>query len=233
MQQKNFLEGLEDFQQEIGYNFTNVDLLKQALTHGSSTAVKAENNERLEFFGDAVLELVICELLYEDCPESPEGELTEIKSYIVSRKALAEAAKRIGIREIAVLGKGISAKEELPVSVYANFFEAIVAAVYLDGGLEAVREVSLRLLDKEIVQAKESAKDENYKSLLQEHVQSEKIGDLTYGVISSQGPEHAREFLVGAYVDKAEIGRGAGASKKNAEQLAAKHALTNLTDKQS
>lgn len=219
---------LEEFQQRIGYRFHERALLVQALTHGSSTADKLSNNERMEFFGDAIIDFIVCERLFIDCPDFDEGRLTEIKGEIVSRRALAVAARRAGMEGVLRLGKGIAAETHLPQSVLANVFEALIAGVYLDGGLEAARKLTLALLSEEITLARDSARERNYKSILQEWTQREKLCTPEYRVLTEEGPEHSRVFTVGAFISGRECGRGLGRSKKAAEQEAAREAISTL-----
>ncbi len=218
---------LDDFQSRLGYRFTDISHLRQALTHGSSTKSKTDNNERMEFFGDAILDFIICEILLKELPESSEGDLTEIKGEVVSRKSLAKAAKRLKLREVIILGKGIATRDELPGSVYANVFEALIAAVYYDSDISTVREIFVKLLLPEIENAKQSAQKRNYKSLLQEWVQKNTDSALEYKVVDMQGPEHLRYFTVEVYIGGECCGKGEGRSKKEAEQKAAAIAITS------
>ena len=169
-------KSLQDFQQKIGYQFDDMELLLHALRHGSSTARKGASNERLEFFGDAILDYIICEELFKRCGDYDEGFMTDIKGEIVSRKVIGRVMSRYDMRNIMILGKGMAANKKLPVSLYANMFEAIVAAVYLDSSIEVARRVVLNLLAEEIDYAIKNTKKQNYKSLVQEMVQKKTVG---------------------------------------------------------
>ncbi len=217
-------EQLKKFERDLGYTFASRDLLVHALRHSSSTASKDENNERLEFFGDAVLDFIICEELFQRCPDCDEGSMTDIKGEIVSRKVIGRVLKKLGAREVMFLGKGISSNKNLPISLYANMFEAIVAAVYLDGGMESARVIVLRLLEEEIALAIKTAKKLNYKSSVQELVQKYKLGELLYTITGTSGPEHEKIFNVKLELNGVELGRGTGRNRKLAEQAAAEEA---------
>ncbi len=212
----------------LGYRFKDEELLRRALTHSSSTADKLGDNERFEFFGDAILDFVVCEHLFQNRPQLAEGALTEIKSAAVSRRALGKVAKRLGLRPHLILGRGIGGHRNLPESVYANVFEALIAAVYLDGGLDAAREFILRHLAEVLRLAEGCSARHNYKSRLQEAAQGRGQGNPEYLVLSEAGPDHAKRFEVAVRLDGEEIGRGVGANKKQAQQLAARAGLRML-----
>ncbi len=216
---------LETLEETIDYAFDDADLLRRALTHASSTSLRHCDNERLEFFGDAILDLVVSEYLFRHSPSSREGELTEMKSAVVCTRTLALAANRLGVRPYLFLGRGISTREELPLSLYANTFEALVAAIYLDGGFDAARGFILAQLAEELAEVREEPPNRNYKSLLQEWMQRDGRAIPHYEVADESGPDHAKEFDVVAYEDEREIGRGRGRTKKAAEQAAARAAL--------
>ncbi len=215
------------FQQDIEYEFSNIELLRHALRHSSSTAQKEENNERLEFFGDAILDFIICEELFTRCGASSEGEMTDIKGEIVSRKVIGRVIKQFAVREIMFLGKGIAGNKSLPVSLYANMFEAIVAAIYLDSNIEEARRVVLNLLGAEIELAIKNARKLNYKSLVQEYVQKYKLGELVYTIVDTSGPEHNKVFSVQLELNRQIIGNGQGRNRKLAEQAAAESAYVS------
>lgn len=219
------LEDLREVESILQYSFHNPGLLQCALTHSSSTADDQRHNERMEFFGDAILDFVICEHLVYAWPGRREGELTELKSDVVRRGALAEVMSGLGIRNYIILGRGIAQSEELPDSVYANIFEAIVAAIYLDGGLAAAREFVLRFLDESLRTAGEGPERRNFKSLLQQRLQRDSHSVPSYVVISESGPDHLKDFEVAVLIHGKERGRGKGANKKAAEQAAARKAL--------
>lgn len=217
--------GCEHF---LGYTFTDRSLLRNALTHSSSTSDKSMDNERMEFFGDAVLDLVVREVLYHNYPNRQEGDLTEAKSAVVCRGSLVRAARKLHLRECLQLGRGIGKKRAVPDSLLADAFEAVVAAIYLDGGYRAARDFILANLGDEIPKAVAGANAKNYKSTLQKVLQQNKRPLPVYKVVGTSGPEHSRTFQVAAMVEGEEMGRGTGQNKKSAEQEAARAALANL-----
>src|SRR6202030_536796 len=134
----------------LGHTFNNPNLLKESLTHASIADNRLSSNERMEFLGDAVLDLIICEALYKRFPEYLEGDLTKIKSAVVSRRTCAEVSIESGLIELLIIGKGISSRESLPSSLAAAVYESIVAAIYLDGGFDAIKEYVLRTMTPKI-----------------------------------------------------------------------------------
>lgn len=211
----------------IGYAFADKTYLRNALTHSSSTSDKRLDNERLEFFGDAVLDLVVREYLYHNYPNRQEGDLTEAKSAVVCRASLVRAAGRIGLKRYLALGRGMGKRRGVPESLIADAYEAVVAAIYLDGGYQPVRDFILLTLAGEIPRAIDQASSQNYKSTLQKLLQQRKCPLPVYRVLGSTGPEHSRVFQVAVLVEGQEAGRGSGSSKKAAEQEAARSALEN------
>ena len=159
-----------ELETKIGHRFQDRSLLELALTHSSTTAATLADNERLEFLGDAVLSLVVSERMFRDLSNCDEGELTRLRSLVVNTSTLARAARKLGLKQYARLGKGIRAAE-LPPSVYANLFESLIAAVYLDAGLEAACRMVEKLLAGEFTAAVKGELYENYKSVLQQHAQ--------------------------------------------------------------
>lgn len=217
-------EDWAELEAALGYNFSNHQLLARALTHASSGSI-GENNERLEFFGDSILDFLVCEYLFQTCPDLAEGELTEVKAAIVRRSTLARAAQQFGLRPWLRLGRGIGQRAQLPVSIFGNVFEALVAAIYLDSDLETARRWCLAHLAEEIENARSRARQENHKSLLQHRTQELQLGIPEYGVVSESGPDHAKHFTVRVCIDGQEAGCASGGSKKEAEQRAAAAAL--------
>lgn len=211
----------------LGYTFFEKKLIKTALTHSSSTSDKHLDNERLEFFGDAVLDLVIREFLYHNYPNHQEGDLTEAKSAVVCRASLAKASKKMGLKDCLFLGRGIGKKRGVPDSLLADAYEAVVAAIYLDGGYQPVKNFILMTLKSEIPFAIEQANSTNYKSNLQKLLQQQKRPLPQYRVLGSTGPEHSRVFEIAVFIEGEEAGRGSGSSKKAAEQEAARAALAH------
>jgi ribonuclease-3 len=215
-------------QDRIGYAFQDPSLLERALTHPSSTVEEDSDNERLEFLGDAVLNLCIARTLYERNPKWSEGRLTQVKSVVVSTQTLARVAEGLCLRKLGRLGKGLPADEPLPPSVNANLFEAVCGAVYLDGGIDAARTFILRLLDGEIRATTENGHEPNYKSSLQQFAQRALSLTPHYRVVSATGPDHGKVFQIVAVIGMRTFPPGVGRSKKEAEQAAAKEALEVL-----
>ena len=216
---------LEDF---FSLSFENKYLLETALTHSSyANEHNTESNERLEYMGDAVLDLLMGEYLYKKYPKKQEGALTKMRAKNVCESALVEYAKRCNLKDYLLLGKG----EEMSggrhrSALQADAFEALIGAVYLDKGLEEVR----KIFDKVVVPAVESDKVDNfvdYKSYLQELVQSDKR-TLEYKVVDEQGPSHDKTFVTRVYMDDILMGEGSGKTKKESEQHAAETALKKL-----
>ncbi|MFH0965310.1 MAG: ribonuclease III [Planctomycetota bacterium] len=218
---------LKECEGAIGHTFADKELLRLALTHPSSSE-GVSHNERLEFLGDAVLGLLASERLYQRFEKEREGQLTQIKSSLVSARTLARATKGLGLDRFLELGKGMSNGESLSPKVLGNVFEAVLGAVYLDAGLEAARGFVTRALDGELARILAREHELNYKSMLQQHTQSQLRCTPTYEVHSETGPDHAKTFEVSVLVGERELGRGTGASKKDAEQLAARLAYERL-----
>ena len=217
------------FQQTLGYHFKNQNLLKEALTHKS--AKKSTHNERLEFLGDAVLDLIIGEFLYKKFPSSPKGELSKMRASMLNQKAFAKIARYLGIGEYLF----ISHSEEQnhgrdKDSILSNACEAIIGAIYLESGLEKVKKIVLKIL--EILYPKIDIQHLFYdhKTSLQELNQA-LFGVITeYVVLDSKGPDHNKEFLIGVFIQGKEYAHASGKSKKEAQQNCAKIALEILKE---
>ncbi|MFM7163156.1 MAG: ribonuclease III [Planctomycetaceae bacterium] len=223
------LLALERCEQALGYRFADRGLLQTCLTHASIANHRLASNERLEFLGDSVLGLVVCEALYQSYPEHPEGELTRIKSIVVSRSTCARISDSLGLPGCMQLGKGLAVNEQVPTSVSAAVFESLVAGVFLDGGWLAARNVVQRLVQTEIEQAAEVEAGRNYKSQLQQQVQKEGGATPVYRLVDERGPDHLKCFRVAARVAEREFAPAWGGSKKEAEQRAAENALAELS----
>jgi len=219
---------IDSCQEAIGYSFESPELLALALTHSSVAATRVESNERLEFLGDAVLGLIVCQELYERFGDLLEGQLTKIKSSVVSRRTCAEVAERSGIAGLLFLGKGMPAADALPQSVTAAVFEAIIGAIYLDGGLDATRRFVLENLRPFIDGALATEHQWNYKSLLQQHAQRRWGVTPEYQLLDEKGPDHSKCFEVAVSIGGRHFSSAWGMSKKEAEQEAARRALREL-----
>lgn len=216
-------------QESIGYLFRRTGLLRKALTHSSVKDEKNPSNERLEFLGDAILGMVISEYLFSMLPENDEGDLTKVKSVVVSSQTLSRLGAELGIDDYLLIGKGIRMKKEMPRSLIANAMEALIAAVYLDRGMEAARHFVLDHLHPYVEEVlSDSHEGKNYKSLLQQYAQKELGQTPQYRVLSENGPDHSKMFRVSAVLGNREFTPGHGAAKKEAEQDAARIALAAL-----
>lgn len=232
---RNIQEILEELQEKIGYQFKDVNLLKQALTHSSFSNEqkinKIKNYERLEFLGDAVLELVSSEFLFKENPGLPEGELTKLRASMVCEPALAYCAKDINLGEYILLGKGEEAtggrKRD---SITSDVMEAVIGAIFLDGGIEAAKAHILRFILSDLENKKLFY---DSKTILQEMIQKEGPEILHYELLSETGPDHDKTFSVAAKVGDKVVGKGSGRTKKAAEQNAAYEAILERKKKDS
>ena len=212
----------------LGYTFKNSQLLKESLTHASIAETRLHSNERMEFLGDAVLDLIICEALYLRFPELLEGDLTKIKSAVVSRRTCAEVSRETGLIDLLIIGKGISSREQMPSSLAAAVYESIVAAIYLDGGFDVVKEYVLRTMTPKIDAIAANTHQHNYKAVLQQHAQQVLGATPTYELLDEKGPDHSKCFEVCVCVDGRRFTSAWGPNKKMAEQKAALLALEEL-----
>lgn len=215
-------------ERRIGYTFTNRFLLLSALTHASGADHRLASNERLEFLGDAILGAVVCEILFCQYPDYLEGDLTKIKSVVVSRQSCAKISEALGLQEFLIVGKGMAANESVPPSLLADVFESLLAAVYLDGGDPAARRFVEEYIGPEIELAAAGELGGNYKSLLQQFAQREFGNTPVYQLLDEKGPDHAKCFKVCAYVGGTRYQGAWGRNKKEAEQRAACNALSEL-----
>ena len=215
-------------QEAIGYQFRKHDLLVTALTHASGADSRVLSNERLEFLGDAVLGMTVCEELYRRFPDWLEGDLTKVKSVVVSRRVCAQIADEIGLTGLLILGNGINGEASLPTSLRAAVFEAIIGAIYLDGGFEVAREFIIRSVSNQIDICAAGENRDNYKSALQQYAQRWLAATPRYEALDEQGPDHSKCFEVCVVIDHERFPSAWGPSKKEAEQEAAKRALEVL-----
>jgi len=212
----------------LGYTFQDPDLLTESLTHASIADNRLKSNERMEFLGDAVLDLVICEALYKRFPQFLEGDLTKIKSAVVSRRTCAEVAVETGLAELLIIGKGISSREQMPSSLAAAVYESIVAAIYLDGGFDVVKQYVLKTMTPKIDLICANSHQQNYKAVLQQHAQQTLGATPMYELLDEKGPDHSKCFEVCVSVDGRRFTSAWGPNKKMAEQKAALLALEDL-----
>ena len=214
-------------QQLIGYRFQDPSLIVSALTHASVASSRAHSNERMEFLGDSILGMVVCEQIFRSYPEYLEGDLTKIKSVVVSRRVCAKISKKLGLEKCLIVGRGMM-RHGMPRSLLSDVFEAIVAAVFLDGGLDVARQFILSHIEPEIRLAAEGQSGGNYKSLLQQMAQGDLRGTPVYRVVGESGPDHSKYFEVAAEISGRRFTSAWGRNKKEAEQRAAGNALSEL-----
>ena len=219
---------IEQAAEILGYRFKDPELLEEALTHASCADSRLNSNERMEFLGDAILGFVVCEYLYQQFPDLMEGDLTKIKSAVVSRRICAKISKEIALEQMLNLGKGMSGRPAIPNSVAAAVFESIIAAIYQDGGVQSARGFILRMTKPYIHEAAESAHQQNFKSVLQQIAQRHLPTNPSYILVDEKGPDHAKAFEISAQIDGQRFPSAWANSKKQAEQQAALNALCEL-----
>ncbi len=231
--EKETREWLESLQAILTYRFRNADLLVQALTHKSYTHENLQNepfdNERFEFLGDAVLNLAMSHLVMERFFDLSEGELTRIRALVVNEKALARVSKRLGLGRFILLGKGeeqTGGREK--TSILANCYEAVLGAVYLDGGYEDASRILHLHFSEVLTELGKKTARQNFKSILQEQTQNRYQTVPRYAVVSVSGPDHEKQFRVSVSIQGVAMGHGEGKTKKEAEQEAAEEALGRL-----
>lgn len=236
MVHSNRKRALSAFSNKLGVDFADIDLLHQALIHSSYANERKTgaiaHNERLEFLGDAVLDTVISDYLFRHFPGLPEGDLTKARATIVCEQSLAHRAKELAVGDYLLLGKGEDASGGRErASILADAFEAIIGAIYIDGGFAAATDFVLTRLRRDLEAVEAGGYTHDYKTLLQEVVQKSGERRIVYEVIGESGPDHCKIFEVAVNVNSARLGTGRGKSKKEAEQHAAQQALAGL-DKQ-
>ena len=227
---------LKDLESVIGYRFHNISLLQNALTHSSYANERWHNsllsNKRLEFLGDSVLGMLVAEYLYRNFPNRPEGELTRMRADMVCEQTLAAAAERIGIGKHLMLGHGEEqGGGRTRSSILADAMESVIAACFLDGGIDAALQIVRQFIFVEVPVTKLHNAD--YKTRLQEMVQQKKNQVLSYTLVGQSGPDHDKQFDVEVTLNGAVVGCGNGSSKKRAEQDAARAAIEKLFPEQA
>lgn len=225
---KKAIYNINKFEETIGYTFENKSYILEALTH-SSYSNENKNykfNERLEFLGDSVLSIVISDFLFKKEKNLPEGELTKLRANIVCEESLSDVAMEIHLGEYLLLGKGEEAtggRER--ISILADALEAVIAAIYLDGGLEEASKFIFKYMEEIIEDSLEGRIFRDYKTYLQEVLQSKGEQHIWYKLIEEKGPDHNKRFVMEVGINDEVLGVGEGKSKKDAEQVAAKSAL--------
>ena len=227
------MEQLKEFQKKIGYQFQQEGLLRQALTHSSYAnehrMKKLSDNERLEFLGDAVLEIVTSDFLYHEHTDVPEGELTRVRASIVCEQTLAFCTRALNLGDYLFLGKGEDQTGgRKRKSILSDAFEAIIGAIYLDGGFANAKEFIHRFVLNNVEHMQLFY---DSKTILQEIVQAEYNGELEYCMVAQEGPDHDKRFIMEAKIGDKTLGRGEGHTKKAAEQEAAYQAILKLKHK--
>lgn len=224
---------MAEFQRALGYTIVRPELFHEALSHRSYAQTPmgagSVSNERLEFLGDAILNLLVAEFLFGAHKMAPEGELTKVRARLVNGKALAQYAKKLGLEEYLLMspqtdqlsGRGLE-------TILSDAYEAVVGAIYLDGGFEAARAFVHRTAIKAFTSGTIGTLDENYKSMLLEHAQADGLGVPRYLTVGELGPDHDRTFTVEVQLGRLPYGQGSGKNKKDAEQEAAKATLKSL-----
>ena len=227
---RNMRKALQELQEKIGYQFQEEALLKQALTHSSfaneQKINKLKNYERLEFLGDAVLELISSEFLYNENVDMPEGQLTRMRASMVCEPALAYCARDISLNSYILLGKGEEATGgRTRDSIISDVMEAVIGAIFLDGGIENAKKFIYRFVLSDL---ENKILFLDSKTLLQEEIQKKNTAQLRYELVGETGPDHDKQFHVEAYLNNQLIGCGVGRTKKSAEQQAAYEALLKM-----
>jgi ribonuclease-3 len=221
-------ETLQQIEQIIGYKFSNRNLLSKAFAHSSAVDDRLFSNERLEFLGDSVLAAVICRALFEQFPGYMEGDLTKIKSMLVSRRTCARVTKRLGLHEFLKIGKGMASSRALTSSLAASLLEAVIAAIYIDGGFDAAGSFILRTFAPEIDRTDAEQSHGNFKSLLQQYAQQQLNTTPDYVLLDEKGPDHDKCFELEVVIAERHFPSAWGTNKKEAEQKAAFNALVEL-----
>ena len=220
---------MESLENRLDYKFNNISLLKNALVHSSyanEVRGNTHSNERLEFLGDSVLSIIVSDHLFSKYPQMPEGELTKLRATLVCEKSLCVFARELGLGKYLLLGKGEdkSGGRERD-SILADAFEAVLAAIYIDGGMDVAKKHIFNTVLRDLEHHGEEDSFKDYKTLLQEIIQRNPEETVSYVLVDEQGPDHDKFFTVAVYLNSNVIGQGSGKSKKQAEQMAACQAL--------
>lgn len=221
-------DAAERIQRMLDYQFKDIRYLKEAFLHSSIADDRLRSNERMEFLGDSVLSLIICKTLFTRFPHYQEGDLTKIKSRLVSRKTCSEVANEMGLPQYIRVGKGMDQTRAMTGSIAAAILESVIGAIYLDGGMDPAERFILKLYDPLIAEADAEQHQENYKSLLQQYCQQEYSCTPHYELLDEKGPDHNKCFEVAVVVRHRRFPSAWGVTKKEAEQKAAFHAAVEL-----
>ncbi len=220
---------MESLETKLNYKFNNIELLKNAIVHSSyanEVRGNTHSNERLEFLGDSVLSIIVAEHIYHRYPNMPEGELTRLRASLVCEKSLCAFSRELGIGDYLKLGKGEDKNGGRERdSILADAFEAVLAAIYLDGGMSAAQTHIINTVLRDLKHHNDEDAFKDYKTTLQEIIQRNPEESVTYILVEESGPDHNKQFTVAVKLNSNVIGQGSGKSKKQAEQMAAKQAL--------
>jgi len=219
---------LRQIEQIIGYEFTDKNLVIKALTHSSAVDNRLMSNERLEFLGDSVLAVVICQALFDNFTNYLEGDLTKIKSKLVSRETCAQISGQLGLQKFLKVGKGMVSNRALSGSLAAGVLESVIAAIHIDGGFDVARDFILRIYSPLIEEADAEQDHGNFKSLLQQYSQEQFNSTPSYLLLDEKGPDHNKCFELEVTIDDRHFPSAWGTNKKEAEQKAAYNALVEL-----
>ncbi len=223
---------MKELEKIIGYEFNNIELLKTALTHSSyANEYRCKSYERLEFLGDSVLSIIVSEYLFEKMKNTPEGELSRIRSSLVCEESLSAVARKFNFGKFIMLGNGEEkAGSRDRNSILCDIYEAILAAIYIDGGFESAQKYVMKTLSDKLTSNLYDKSIKDYKSRLQEEVQKiyHDKSKIIYTVSNASGPEHRKNFCVDLFINDKKVSNGVGFSKKEAEQEAAKMALSKI-----
>jgi ribonuclease-3 len=222
------LEIIARCEARLGYQFRDKAFLYEALTHASVADTRLNSYERMEFLGDSILGFTVCEYLFQKFPSWNEGDLTKVKSNVVSRQTCGQIGLELQLNELIVVGKGVEKQGTVPHSLLANAFESIVAAIYLDAGLEAVKGFLLPFVERHVESAIQGDLEINYKSALQQYAQKRFGLPPNYKLLGDRGPDHEKWFQIAAQIDKRSFAPAWGKNKKQAEQRAAANALAAI-----
>ncbi|CEP81733.1 ribonuclease III [Paraclostridium sordellii] len=227
----SILNNISKFEEIINYKFKNKAYILEALTHSSYSNENKSYafNERLEFLGDSVLGIVVSDFLFKNETELPEGELTKLRANIVCEESLSDVAKHLNLGKHILLGRGEEATGGRDrVSILADAFEAVIAAIYLDGGIEPAKTFVLKNMEEIIEDSIKGRIFRDYKTHLQEVIQSQGESNIVYNLVEEIGPDHNKRFVMEVRLNDESLGKGEGKSKKEAEQSAAKQALRRM-----
>jgi ribonuclease-3 len=219
---------VERIQQSLDYQFKDIRYLQEAFLHSSLADNRLCSNERMEFLGDSVLSLVICKALFMRFPHYQEGDLTKIKSRLVSRKTCSQVANEMGLPQYIRVGKGMDQSRAMTGSIAAASLESVIGAIYLDGGMEPAERFILKIYEPLIVEADAEQHQENFKSLLQQYCQQEFTCTPMYELLDEKGPDHNKCFEAGVVIRHRRFPSAWGVTKKEAEQKAAYNAGVEL-----